>query len=106
MKTSVDVTPALSDESMFGCECALPFLSPTAGGVSLGAASVMALGALMSLGACDAAPPNVTRHEVADKSDKVSAAIDKIDRQFDRAKARFRKDERPIAPERAESQAH
>lgn len=105
MKPSVDATPVTSDESMFGCECALPFLAGPLGGVRKGAASIVALGALVGLAACDSAPPDVPRQEVADKADKVSAAIGKLDRQFERAKARFKKDGRVITPEGAEAQA-
>ncbi len=84
---------AEADETtMFGCECALPFLTGLpGGGVRKGAASVVALGALMALGACDGGAQDLPRGEAADK---VSQAIDKVDRQFERAKARLKKEER------------
>lgn len=92
MNFSLDTKPSASDETMFGCECALPFLTGWHGSaMRQGAVSAVALGALMTLAACDATPQDGSRDEAAGK---VSATFDKSDRQIARAEARFNKVER------------
>jgi hypothetical protein len=89
MKTSDQTKPSDGDEVMFGCECALPFLTGLQGvDMRKAVASVAALGALVTLAACDGAP---TQGAAPDAADKVSASFDKIERQIERAKARFKK---------------
>ena len=81
-----------SNESMFGCECAMSFLTlRQAERSGRRALSGMALGAVVALGGCDAAPP--TPPETAPE-DKVSAAFSKVDREIARAKARWSRDDR------------
>lgn len=68
-------TPAPSDESMFGCECAMPFLT---------------LLAVVALGGCDTAAD--TSPQTAPQ-DKVGAAFERVDREIARAKARWSRDD-------------
>ena len=89
MKTSDQTKPLDADEAMFGCECALPFLTGVQGvEMRKAAVSVAALGALVALAACDGAPQQTSRPDAADK---LSVSIDKVERQIERAKARFKK---------------
>ncbi len=71
---------------MFGCECALPFLTALHTGAQRGALSGLAFGAVLALGACDGAPhPPLQPAPV----DKVGAAFDKVDGEIARTKARL-----------------
>jgi hypothetical protein len=90
MSFNIKARPAASDESMFGCECAMPFLTllyPDALGRRT--LSGLALGAAVTLGACDAASPAPLE---AAPQDKVSQAFSKVDREIARAKARWGRD--------------
>lgn len=75
------------DELMFGCECALPFLTgvPRAA-PGRSALLSLALGTMGALAACNAAPDSALQQEPLDK---VSAAFAKVDREIARAKDRL-----------------
>ena len=94
MILSKNTGAAASDEAMFGCECALPFLTllqpHAARRLRL---SSFALGAVVALGACDTAADTAPQ---SPPQDKVSAAIAKVDREIARAKARWNRDD-PLA---------
>lgn len=94
MKFTVKPRPSASEATMFGCECALPFLTGLHGDAlrTKGVLSVAALGALLALAACDGATPDASRH---DNTDKLSEALDKATRQVERAKARLKRDPSP-----------
>jgi hypothetical protein len=78
---------AVHDALMFGCECALPFLTEAHGVAARRRTfSGLALGAAVALGACDAGPEPAPQPE---PTDKVSAAFAKVDREIARAKARM-----------------
>ena len=80
--------PAVHDALMFGCECALPFLTELHGGSATRRAfSGLALGAAVALGACDAVPEATSQHPAP--ADKVSAAFARVDREIARTKARM-----------------
>jgi hypothetical protein len=86
--TAMDVNSSTEDDLMFGCECALPFLSTLHSATPRGALSgLLAFGAVMSLGACNLSPEAPRAAPV----DKVSAAFAKVDREIARARARFDK---------------
>lgn len=78
-------SPAV-DGVMFGCECALPFLTALHTGAPRGALSSLAFGAVLALGACDGAPQPPRQ---AVPVDKVGAAFDKVDGEIARTKARL-----------------
>lgn len=80
MKFTLEPMPSASDATMFGCECALPFLTGLHSDASRtkGVLSVAALGALMALAACDAVTHVASRH--ADDVG-VSEAFDEVARQ-------------------------
>jgi hypothetical protein len=80
MKFTLEPMPSASDATMFGCECALPFLTGMHGDASRTnvVLSVAALGALMALAACDAVTQEASRH---DDADQVSEAFDEVARQ-------------------------
>ena len=79
---------AVDEALMFGCECALPFLTELhAVGASRRALSGLALGAAVALGACDVVPEATSQHPAP--ADKVSAAFAKVDREIARTKARM-----------------
>lgn len=75
-----------NDGVMFGCECALPFLTALHTGAQRGALSGLAFGAVLALGACDVAPPPPLQ---AAPVDKVSAAFDELEGEIARTKARL-----------------
>ena len=79
-------TPPANDETMFGCECALPFLVRHADVLGRRSVSGLALGAVMAFGACDMAPDTPPQ---TPPQDKVSEAFTRADREIARAKARW-----------------
>lgn len=84
-------SPSASDESMFGCECAMPFLTLLhCDALGRRTLSGLAFGAAVALGACDAA--SATAPDAAPQ-DKVSSAFAKVDREIARAKARWSRDD-------------
>ena len=79
----------VDDALMFGCECALPFLTES-NGIAAGrrAFSGLALGAAVALGACEYVPEPAPQPV---PTDKVSAAFAKVDREIARTKARLKR---------------
>lgn len=78
---------AVHDALMFGCECALPFLTEVQGvGTGRRAFSGLALGAAVALGACDAVPEATSPPA---PTDKVGAAFAKVEREIERTRARM-----------------
>jgi hypothetical protein len=83
------IRPAASDDSMVGCECALPFLTLQPDAWGRWTLSGFALGAAVALGACDASPEATPQTE---PQDKVGAAFSKVEREITRAKARWNRE--------------
>ncbi len=96
MKLTVKPRPSASEATMFGCECALPFLTGLHGDTlrTKGVMSAAALGALLALAACDGATQDASRH---DNADRLSEAFDKVERQVERAKARLNRNPSPAS---------
>jgi hypothetical protein len=90
-KDMMSIDKTSSEDSSFGCECALPFLTRLhADALGRAALSSMALGAAVALGGCDRAanePPKTV------PADKAGSVFEKIDRELARAKARWRGDD-------------
>jgi hypothetical protein len=85
---NVSIKPSTSNETMFSCESALPFLTglPARDAHGRRALAGVALGAAVALTACERA---VEPAPQPPPPDKVSAAFSKLEREIERAKARL-----------------